>query len=514
MISVRWSRRRFIATGALATAAAAWPTSPLRAAAKYTRYNLTSSDGQRMLEGYATAIKAMLALPPTNPHNWYRNTLVHTLDCPHGNWWFLPWHRGYLGYFEQTVRKYSGMADFAFPYWDWTALPRIPADFFGNTPLDPTSSNYIQSYDEFKRQFEGPINALYAGFSAAQTKQLKDRGIDTPAAHWSQIDPANPNGGYFFPGSAARCLTASQPSFAAPPGPCDNACKNTPDAVSQETITSALAPTNFIDFGSGVVDQHSEMTTQGVLEGQPHNWVHNCIGGFMGDLMSPVDPLFMMHHSNIERLWLVWTAKQQGLGLPTLPEGALLAKWGAQPFLFYIDVNGQTLSTLAGDFSQVGSFDYTYTEGSGTPLVKSAKARKVQRFAKEEAMPITLVQEAAAAASGDGPELFAEVPIDPGGRQKGKIFHVLINPPKGLDPTDSESPHHVASIVFFGGGHGHSHGVTNFVVPLSPALRKLRAAGRLAAADQIRLFVAVEDRKSATKAKLEAKPIDAKVFTS
>jgi hypothetical protein len=40
----------------------------------------------------------------------------------------------------------------------------------------------------------------------------------------------------------------------------------------------------------------------------------------MGDFLSPVDPVFFMHHSNIDRLWTVWTAKQVRLGLATLPD--------------------------------------------------------------------------------------------------------------------------------------------------------------------------------------------------
>src|SRR5207244_3970381 len=37
----------------------------------------------------------------------------------HGNWWFLPWHRGYLYYFERIVRKMSGSDTFRLPYWPW-----------------------------------------------------------------------------------------------------------------------------------------------------------------------------------------------------------------------------------------------------------------------------------------------------------------------------------------------------------------------------------------------------------
>ena len=40
--------------------------------------------------------------------------------CPHGNWYFLPWHRAYLLSYERAVRQLTGNNDFALPYWDWT----------------------------------------------------------------------------------------------------------------------------------------------------------------------------------------------------------------------------------------------------------------------------------------------------------------------------------------------------------------------------------------------------------
>jgi tyrosinase len=33
---------------------------------------------------------------------------------------------------------------------------------------------------------------------------------------------------------------------------------------------------------------------------------HNMIGGNMVDLTSPNDPLFWLHHANVDRLWAVW----------------------------------------------------------------------------------------------------------------------------------------------------------------------------------------------------------------
>ncbi len=46
------------------------------------------------------------------------------------------------------------------------------------------------------------------------------------------------------------------------------------------------------------------------LEGSPfgaHNMVHVWVGGTMGDIpTAPADPLFWMHHAEVDRLWHVW----------------------------------------------------------------------------------------------------------------------------------------------------------------------------------------------------------------
>lgn len=42
------------------------------------------------------------------------------------------------------------------------------------------------------------------------------------------------------------------------------------------------------------------------LENEPHGAIHNALGGDMGPSTSPNDPLFMAHHSQIDRLWWLW----------------------------------------------------------------------------------------------------------------------------------------------------------------------------------------------------------------
>jgi tyrosinase len=48
------------------------------------------------------------------------------------------------------------------------------------------------------------------------------------------------------------------------------------------------------------------------LENVPHGSIHSAVGGAMGDMgpsSSPNEPLFFLHHTQIDRLWWMW---QQG----------------------------------------------------------------------------------------------------------------------------------------------------------------------------------------------------------
>jgi tyrosinase len=131
------------------------PLVQAQAGAKYKRHNVTSSEGKKALASYARGVEAMLRLPADHPQNWFRNAFVHLMDCPHGNWWFYVWHRGYVGYFEQTIRNLSGDAEFAMPYWDWTTLPQIPDQMFDGV-LTPHDSGF----EPYTRDLEPVINFI------------------------------------------------------------------------------------------------------------------------------------------------------------------------------------------------------------------------------------------------------------------------------------------------------------------------------------------------------------------
>ncbi|KAK0631435.1 hypothetical protein B0T14DRAFT_417259 [Immersiella caudata] len=66
---------------------------------------------------------------------------------------------------------------------------------------------------------------------------------------------------------------------------------------NQEIVDGALAEALFDDF-------------RRMLENGPHTNVHGGVGGFRGDIglqdASPSDPLFCLHHAQVDRLWWLW----------------------------------------------------------------------------------------------------------------------------------------------------------------------------------------------------------------
>jgi tyrosinase len=133
------SRRRFVqhaiwgalslgAGGGLGGCAPFWQ----RIANRPTRRNIaTLAPTDPIIQTYKDAVSAMKALPTTDSRNWTRQAQIHQNRCPHGNWYFLPWHRAYLFYFEEICRELTGNDDFALPYWNWTTTPQIPGVFWG-----------------------------------------------------------------------------------------------------------------------------------------------------------------------------------------------------------------------------------------------------------------------------------------------------------------------------------------------------------------------------------------------
>lgn len=532
LLSSTMSRRTFLKAAAATTAAIGASALPFGAQAqgkaKYRRLNVLNPEAKRAIESYKRAIGRMLKLPPEDPRNWYRIALTHTMDCPHGNWWFLVWHRGYIGWFEQICRELSGDPGFALPYWDWTEntdlnspfQARVPAVMFEDV-LTPAHPAYIANSREFQNRFRGVIaKADYwkriCGANGefddeTQYGQLLARGIRSPEDLW--FDMLNdPRGRFFFDLKQARGATREKPELDG----------KTTKAVSLQTLLDALAPRDFLTFASPKTLGHSALTGFGVLEGQPHNRVHNCVGGiftdpkgnttnnggFMQANLSPVDPLFFLHHANIDRLWDVWTRKQLARGYPALPEGGDFDAWSREPFLFFVDAKGKPVKKrTAGDYAAIGDFNYDYEPGSGEevvapPMFASLMSTAVPSESTTARISRSVVsgEQAASAvvtlpspllglrAQAEAPRLYAKITLALPPLAHHHDFAVMVD--DGNSRTDPSSPHYVGTLSMF--GHHTIQAPVTFTVPLSGTIEAMRQNAQLAASGALNIRIVSE----------------------
>jgi tyrosinase len=467
----RLRRRQFLRTVAAAAGATASRSGLdlARGAAKYTRYNATSAGGKKALASYAKGITAMLKLPATHPQNWFRNAFIHLMDCPHGNWWFYVWHRGYLGYFEETIRNLSGDPNFAMPYWDWSTLPQLPDEIFTGvlSPGDKAWEPYTKDLATFTSFTKPAMTSYFNSLSPAQRTQLNARGYKTFDDMWNDVT------GNGVPGNMAFAQTSKSrfPTRANP--------KLDPDVAydcSPFVVYSGLWPTKFYDpnvslsFASSKTPSHnSPAGSFSVLEGLPHNQTHNFIGGvppwnpgpygFMTNFLSPCDPIFFLHHSNLDRLWDVWTRKQISWGKPILPPQPDLGTLSNEPLLFFVDGKGGFVTNgKAGDYLSVDRFQYAYEPGFGEDAIKPAshtlitslKAPAQGKVAANTAS-ITVPDAALKAhmAETRGASLLLTVTIQrPAG--PGRAFNVLVGAPADATNIAPGSPYYAGTVSFFG----------------------------------------------------------------
>lgn len=309
--------------------------------------------------------------------------------CQHGNWFFAPWHRMYLYFFEKIVAKLSGNADFALPFWDWSRNPSIP-DLFFQPPL-------------------------------ADTTRTQKKG-DT-------IDQSDYN------------------AF-----------------VSLKVVNDLTDIADFGTFGGAA-------RRAGPLEMTPHNFVHRWVGGNMTTAASPLDPIFWLHHCNVDRLYAVWIRKHPGR-LPTLG-------WEDQEFKDFYDSDGTAgVGMKVKDTSDTLALGYTYARM--TPVFTAGRAIELAPLdgptAKGEvagAVAVYTIAPKAKVASAIGAATAKE--LDPRNstirlelsgvtvpKNQDARVSVFINAPKPNADLPVTDPHHVASFTFFharhtAGGKGHEH---------------------------------------------------------
>jgi tyrosinase len=421
--------------------------------------------GNPTLQHYADAVAAMRQKPKDNRVSWLYQAAMHGTytkpelslwnQCTHGTWFFVSWHRIFLYYFEEIVRSFikdlhgpEAAKAWALPYWNYCR-----------------GGNYASLPEAFRKHQDGSPNPLYV--------EARSRLI---------------NGGGRIP-------------------------------LEARESTKALARPHFIgteEFGGGREEVRQFGHNGGVFEITPHGTVHDAVGGgngWMSDIRKAAkDPIFWLHHANIDRIWAQWIAKGGGRKNPAE------AAWLNQPFEFF-DPEGKKVSKTCGEVVATEALGYKYDAVDGEPQAAGAPAPvaptpasaptperelamsapadrpseppKVVGASKAEvtltgtpaAVPVEIDERAReevreASTKEDPRRLYLNIEDIEGDTHPGTSYGIYVNLPEHAD-AEAKSKHHVGNVSFFGTAFGgepvkdepaHNQRVRIVVGPLLRAL--------------------------------------------
>ena len=194
---------------------------------------------------------------------------------------FLPWHRQFLRLFEQDLQRISGNADLAIPYWDWEVDGELPTAEQRNTSA---RSVWQLLGGDGNPGFLFMVTDGPFGFDSAR---LGDPEVFSDEDAWLTVDPLGRQVG-FLQREMGRAIDRlpTQAEFDA--------------AIAIEPYDSR----NWDEQSSP--DTSFRNMVEGWLGPGLHNQVHVWVGGSMEPGTSPNDPVFFLHHCNIDRLWALW----------------------------------------------------------------------------------------------------------------------------------------------------------------------------------------------------------------
>ncbi len=183
-------------------------------------------------------------------------------DGAHRDAAFCAWHREFIWRFERALQKVDQAV--SLPYWDWTRHEETENVLFQNNFMgpngDPNRKGQLQS---------GPFAETNEWFV---DKRLHIREL---GSREENLDPLAPQQNF------GTALIRKLQSFE--------------QLASSGNIRFALRQETYREF-------------RPALEVGPrlHNFGHNWVGGSMAMMSSPQDPIFFLHHANVDRLWALW----------------------------------------------------------------------------------------------------------------------------------------------------------------------------------------------------------------
>jgi hypothetical protein len=419
------------------------------------------------------ALRALDNTDPTNPKGWTKLAKIHEDFCPHGNWFFLPWHRAYIYYFEQICRDASGYADFVLPYWDWSKSPKLPWQFWGagNPLMDDRRS--IGPNDNADQDSVGQ-DVIYGGRGRQGIINIPDF---TDFAGW--------------------------PPTRTPSGP-----------LNQSELRYILR----------------ERQVTGVLEQTPHNYIHSIFvrGNMSANSTSTLDPIFWLHHANIDRLWTEWVWQNPNQmpkdttqewkfwydfqlmgfdnirkpGQLTLSVRAVLSTHAlgyrydtqpADPLPLALAKVYPSLSPALATIKVVGQTATTTEAVTAESNVSAELRNHINRFRKSEG---------ASYAVANATRLRLTLEVEPP-EDLRMVVRVFLNSPSANQNTPTGDPSYVGTFSFFGNDHAeHSGASSRFIFDVTGTVRNLTSNGLFKDDGNVRvtLVPVAHDRASETKA--------------
>jgi len=199
---------------------------------------------------------------------------------------FLPWHRLMLVMLEAQIQVAINESTFRLPYWDWSA----DGDSGNPAGAQIWTNAYMGPQGDPVREgpfaFTGGANSFWIrieeleGRAVYTNRGLKRAFLNDPRVPWRLPTSAEVKSALEF----------------APPA-------DRPDAKPEDRY-------DVLDF-SAVSDGFRgrlEGFTPATVNSRPwlHNQVHAWVGGDMLPMSSPNDPVFFLHHCNVDRLWESW----------------------------------------------------------------------------------------------------------------------------------------------------------------------------------------------------------------
>jgi hypothetical protein len=277
---------------------------------------------------------------------------------------------GYIGTGKHATSMKDYITDYRYPQCLQAYDPQTCATYYKHVvdiavPSDGFSDD-IWGTCQHGNLFFLPWHRFYLHFfERTLQKRMKDPNFALP--YWNYFD--NYDSGRKGIALPPLVKDAANPLFDQWRTPSLNEGKVLMDPDSADA-SQAFAFTTFTQFSNQ-------------LQGQPHGAMHCAVGSgcVMPDIglvpIAGADPVFYMHHSNIDRLWQCWLVRQSrgqpitlawaraNLGMPD--------SWYAQSYLF-VDENGKPVKvTVADVFSEKYAPKYDQLQNCGArPASKRA----------------------------------------------------------------------------------------------------------------------------------------------